>query len=262
MRRVIFNEKGGVGKSSITCNLAAISAQQGKRTLVVDLDPQCNSSCYLLGEYNFNPSQTIAGYFQQVLDVFPRGDTSCIHETSFENLDVIPSSPELLDIQHKLESRYKIYKLKELLDSLESEYDQVFIDTAPASNFYTRSALISAHNCLIPFDCDAFSRQALYNVMAVINEIREDHNSELQVEGIIPNQYQPRAKLPNQLIEELLNEELPITETRLGHSVKMRESHQTNKPLIYMAPSHNLTLQFKALHDELCGIPATTTETK
>ncbi len=256
MRRVIFNEKGGVGKSSITCNLAAISAQQGKRTLVIDLDPQCNSSCYLLGEYNFEPSQTIAGYFNQVLNVFPRGETNCIHETPFENLHVIPSSPELLEIQHKLESRYKIYKLRELLDSLQSEYEHIYIDTAPAANFYTRSALISAQNCLIPFDCDAFSRQALYNVMAVINEIREDHNDELKVEGIIPNQYQHRAKLPSQIVDELLAEDLPVTDTRLSHSVKMRESHQQNKPLIFMAPSHNLTLQFKTLHDELSGIKA------
>ena len=253
MRRVIFNEKGGVGKSSITCNLAAISAEQGMKTLIVDLDPQCNSTHYLLGQKDIHVTNTVAGYFGQTLSIYSHGTTECIHESRFSNLDIIPASEELHELQHKLESRYKIYKLRDLLLELEEEYDAIYIDTAPASNFYTRSALIASHSCLIPFDCDAFSRQALYNVIAVINEVRDDHNNELKLEAIIANQFQPRANFPRQIIQELRDEALPVAESYLSHSVKMRESHQVSKPLIYMAPNHNLTKAFLDLHNELAN---------
>ncbi|NHN37041.1 ParA family protein [Pseudomaricurvus alcaniphilus] len=249
MRRVVFNEKGGVGKSSIACNLAAISASRGKRTLVVDLDPQCNSTQYLLGEVP--ETNTIAQYMEQTLAFSLRGNKpeAYVHATPFENLFLIPSSFELLTLEHKLESRHKIYKLRDLLDKIGDDFDEVYIDTAPALNFYTRSALIAANSCLIPFDCDAFSRQALYSILQVIDEIREDHNDALEIEGIVVNQFQPMARLPTQLIEELIAEEHPVLPVYLNQSVKMRESHHACKPLINFAPSHKLTKQFVELYD-------------
>ena len=189
MRRVIFNEKGGVGKSSITCNLAAISASRGKRTLVVDLDSQCNSTHYLLGEI---PEEgTVADYFEGTLEFSSNLNEPLdyVHETPFEELYVLPSSINLLALEHKLETRQKIYKLRDLLNKLDEYFDEIYIDTAPALNFYTRSALIAADNVLIPFDCDAFSRQALYSILDVIYEIREDHNEGLSIGGIVVNQF-------------------------------------------------------------------------
>lgn len=251
MRRVVFNEKGGVGKSSIACNLAAISASRGKRTLLVDLDPQCNSTHYLMGEAVSD--NTVADYMDKTLSFSLRSikPLDYVHATPFEHLSLVPSSPELLTLEHKLESRHKIYKLRDLLDKLDDEFDEVYIDTAPALNFYTRSALICADSCLIPFDCDAFSRQALYSILDVIEEIREDHNDELEVEGIVVNQFQPQAKLPTQLIDELIAEQHPVLPVYLHQSVKMRESHHACKPLVYFAPSHKLTLQFVELYESL-----------
>ena len=163
MRYVVFNQKGGVGKSTITCNLGAISAQQGLRTLVVDLDPQGNSTRYLLGAGADEARDTAAEFFDQTLKFTLRhqGTEEFITATPFEHLDLLPSSPKLEELHAKLESRYKIYKLRDALDSLGDRYDRVYIDTPPALNFYTRSALIAAQGCLIPFDCDDFSRRAL-----------------------------------------------------------------------------------------------------
>ena len=160
MRRVVFNQKGGVGKSTITCNLAAISAQQGKRTLVVDLDPQGNSTQYLLGAAGDEVQSTLADFFDQTLNfkLNPRATADFVVATPFDNLYVMPSHPLLEELQGKLESRYKIYKLRDALNELAGDFDCVFIDTPPALNFFTRSALIAADACLIPFDCDEFSR--------------------------------------------------------------------------------------------------------
>lgn len=253
MRRVVFNQKGGVGKSTITCNLAAISAHQGKKTLVIDLDPQGNSSHYLLGKTAEDFDSTLGGFFDQTLNfrLDPKGTRAFICKTAFPKLDLMPSHPSLEDLRSKLESRYKIYKLREALDELDDTYDVIYIDTPPALNFYTRSALIAAQGCLIPFDCDDFSRRALYSLLESVQEIRADHNAALEVEGIVVNQYQARASLPQKLVQELIDEGLPILAPYLSASVKVRESHEKARPMIHLDPKHKLTLEFIGLHDAL-----------
>ena len=114
MRRVVFNQKGGVGKSTITCNLAAVSAASGLRTLVIDLDPQGNSTQYLLGAEAENPAVTIADLFDQTLNFSfkPKATAEFVLPTPFAGLDILASSPQLEELQGKLESRYKMFKLR------------------------------------------------------------------------------------------------------------------------------------------------------
>lgn len=264
MRRVIFNQKGGVGKTSIACNLAAISASRGYRTLIVDLDVQGNSSYYLGNEQPLNlqyaedredaSDGTIADLFKQTMKLFKfdgKTTTGFIHETPFEDLFLLPSSPALNLMERELESRYKIYKLRDALAALEDDFDRVYIDTPPCFNFYSRSAMIAADSVLIPFDCDSFSRQSLYSLRNNILEIREDHNPDLEIEGIIVNQFNSQAKLPKEMLDEMKREGLPILETTLPSSVKMKESHKRQLPLIYFAGAHKLTQSYLDLFDEI-----------
>lgn len=267
MRRVIFNQKGGVGKSSITVNLAAISAEQERRTLVVDLDAQCNTSQYLLGREGFSVSgfrpneqesgaeegASVADFFEQFLSFHLRSEDpqAFVRATPYERLDILPASPRLGELQNRLAAKHKIYKLREGLEQLSERYDAIYIDTPPAFNFYTLSALIAAEACLIPFDCDEFSRRALYTLLGNVQETRQDHNAALAVEGIVVNQFMEQANLPQRIVAQLEEEDLPVLRTRLMASVKMRESHERAVPLIYFAPRHKLTRQFVSLFHEL-----------
>lgn len=251
--RVVFNQKGGVGKSTIAVNLAAVAASQGRRVLLIDLDPQGNASHYVLGEAARMIGPNLADFFEQVLNfsLYAKQPREFIHATAHDRLHVLPSSPLIAEQQAKLEARYKIYKLRETLHELEGQFDEVYIDTPPALNFFTLSALIAATGCLIPFDCDSFSRDALLGLLARVEEIRQDHNSRLEVEGIVVNQFQPRASLPQRLVSELEEQGLPVLQCRLSSSVKVRESHEQAAPLIALDPRHKLAQEFVALYGEL-----------
>jgi chromosome partitioning protein len=252
MRRVVFNQKGGVGKSSIACNLAAVSAHEGYRTLLIDLDAQANSTQYLTGLTGDDIPMGIAEFFKQTLSAgFGKKNHVDIYETPYDNLHVVTATAELADLQPKLEAKHKINKLRKLLDELDGEYERIYLDTPPALNFYAVSALIAADRVLIPFDCDSFSRQALYGLIKEVDELKEDHNEGLEVEGIIVNQFQPRASLPQQMLDELIAEGLPVLPVYLNASVKMRESHEASTPLIHLDSRHKLTQQFVELHQWL-----------
>lgn len=272
--RVVFNQKGGVGKSSITVNLAAISAHQGLKTLLIDLDPQANSSQYVLGDDATYSSDkpalepNIENYFEDVLGnqqskgLFGnaigsilksrnKGLESYVHQSSFKHLDVIPASPTLGALAHALESKHKIYKLRDALQQLSGHYDRVFIDTPPAFNFFTLSALIAANRVLIPFDCDVFSKRALQTLIENVIETQDDHNEGLEIEGIVVNQFQAQAKLPREVVQQLKDEGLPVLDSMLPPSILMKESHQKNQPLIHLATDHKLTQAYQSLFNEI-----------
>lgn len=256
MTRVVFNQKGGVGKSSITVNLAAISAAKGLKTLVIDLDTQCNASQYLLGMDAYHttpPTPNVGDYFSQTLSfrLKEKAPLEFVHPTQYANLHLLPSSPELGELQTALERKYKIFKFRSLIRALSRSFDAIYIDTPPSFNFYTISALIAADKVLIPFDCDAFAKDSILTLLENIAETREDHNENLTIEGIVINQYQARARIPQELVEQLSEFGQPVLEPYLSSSVIMRESHAKAQPLIHLAPKHKLTAEFEALHDAL-----------
>jgi chromosome partitioning protein len=253
MRRVVFNQKGGVGKSSIACNLAAASAMQGYRTLLVDLDPQANSTQYLTGLVNQGIPAGITDFFKQTLSSGFEGRKNrvLITHTPYNNLHLVTASPDLADLESKLGRRFKVRKLRKLLIALSEDYERIYIDTPPSSNFYTFSALVAADRLLIPFDCDSFSRQALYSVMAQVDELRSDHNESLKLEGVVVNQFTTQTGLHQTLVNELLAEGLPVAPIYLSKSVKMRESHEVCVPIVHLAPRHKLSLEFVGLLDAL-----------
>lgn len=253
MRYVVFNRKGGVGKSTIVVNLAAAAAESGKRVLVVDLDPQGNATQYLLGRDMAEAKPTIGDFFGETLGfrLTSTAPRRYVHPTPVEGVSLVAADGGLRDLHAKLESRHKIYKLRDLLGSLAADHDMVLVDTPPALDFFTTSALIAAERCLIPFDCDDFSRRAIYQLLGTVREVRDDHNPELDVAGIVVNFFQERARLPQRLVDELRAEGLPVLDPALMSSVVVRESHQRHQPVLTFAPRHKLAEQYRALYRAL-----------
>jgi len=252
MKRVVFNRKGGVGKSTVTCNLAAIAASRGKKVLIVDLDPQANSTCYL-GHDGKDNVAGIAEFMESTISRNYRDFTSedYIRPTSFENLSLISASYNLVDLEAKLEAKHKIYKLRDFLNNLHTDFDEIYLDTPPALNFFTLSALIAADRCILPYDCDVFARDAMIELMDELEEIIEDHNPDLEIEGVVVNQFQSRAKLPNTAVAELKKDKFRLLKPFISSSIKVKESHAAQTPLIHLAANHKVTLEFCDLYKNI-----------
>ena len=252
LKRVVFNRKGGVGKSTITCNLAAMAAANGKKVLVVDLDPQANTTAYL-GHSGKDNVAGIAEFMESTISRNYKNFTSedYIRKTPFEGLSLISASYSLVDLENKLEAKHKIYKLRDFLNNLHEDFDEIYIDTPPALNFFTLSALIAADRCILPYDCDVFARDAMIDLTEELEEIIEDHNPDLIVEGVVVNQFQARAKLPQQAVEELAKEKFKLLKPFISSSVKIKESHAASIPLVFLDAKHKVTLEFAELYKNL-----------
>ena len=252
MKRVVFNRKGGVGKSTIVCNLAAVAANKGRKVLVVDLDPQANTTSYL-GHSGKDNVVGIAEFMESTISRNYREFTSedYIRKTRFENLSLISASYALVDLENRLEAKHKIYKLRDFLNNLHEDFDEIYLDTPPALNFFTVSALIAADRCILPYDCDVFAREAMIDLSEELEEIIEDHNPQLVIEGVVVNQFLARARLPQQAVEELAKEKFKLLKPFISSSIKIKESHAQSIPLIYLAPNHKVTQQFVDLHKTL-----------
>jgi chromosome partitioning protein len=240
-----------VGKTSITCNLAAAFAASGLKTLVVDQDAQGNTSHYLLCEGAIG-GKTVTDFFESTLNTLKIWDqpiSDCLYRSDFNNLWVIPADSRLAEIQPKLEARYKIFKLSQALDDLiaKQKFDAVFIDTPPALNFYSMSALMASDRVLVPFDCDAFSAAAVQHVSDIVQEVAMDHRPDLRIEGIVINHYQAQANHHKAAIEAISRHGIPLLQPYLSPSVVMRESHAARVPLVFYKPAHKLSGEFNQL---------------
>jgi chromosome partitioning protein len=251
MRFVVFNQKGGVGKSTIAANLAAVAASRGERTLLVDLDPQANATQYVLGPVAAEAKPNLVDLFEEGLSfrLFKTDPKLFVHPSPFPKLDIVPSHPCVSALVPKLEARHKIFRIREVVDAL--GYPTVFFDTPPSDNVLTLSALVAADRVLVPFDCDDFARRAIAPVLARIEEARADHNPRLKVEGVVVNQFQGRANFPQQAVDELIADGLPVLEPYISSSVRIRESHHAARPMVFFEAAHKVTAEFEALWERL-----------
>ncbi len=235
----IINQKGGVGKTTTVINLAAGLAQQGKKILVIDIDPQGNATTGLGLSNLESSSDTIYGVLNGTKTI-----ADVIKKTEFKNLDIVTSNVDLsgLEVETASDSKRAFILKSELtafLNDSRAQYDYILIDCPPSLSLLTVMALVSSHSLVVPLQTEFFALEGLTQLMKTIERIKVSLNPELKIRGILLTMYDKRNKLSSQVEKEArdyFNEKVYVTV--IPRNVRLSE-----------APSHGMPV---LIYDKAC----------
>ena len=241
----VINQKGGVGKTTISFNLAKGLSKKGFNVLIIDNDPQGNLTCSLLGD----PTKMKA----DVINFYKNDFSSIEPEKIDENLDLIGANIHLSKVS---DGRIdEAYFLQEGLEKFDDDYDYIIIDCNPSLGFLNMSALIPTNYVLIPIKPAPFAVIGLHDLFDTINRVKKRINKRLNILGIVLNDVNGRRTVIEEEVEEVLRKEYPelVFNTVIPHSVSMVESPTQQKSIMEYNPKSKQASHFNNFLDELIG---------
>ncbi len=224
----ITNQKGGVGKTTTSINLSASLAAADCRVLIIDCDPQANST----GGLGFPHDPERVGVYEVIVDQMPI--ETAILSTGFSGLDLLPSGRHLAGANVELVGQEgREVRLSRALVAIQDRYDFIFIDCPPALDQLTVNALIAADSVLIPIQCEYFALEGVSALMDTIEQIREGLNPELQIEGVLLTMFDERTTLTKQVASDLRDFfGDAVFETVIPRNVRLAEAPSHGKPVM------------------------------
>lgn len=243
----IINQKGGVGKSTTAVNLAAALGNLGKNVLIVDFDPQGNTT----SGFGIEKEELEQCVYDALLNDVPAEDL--LIETNSKNVSVIPATIQLAGAEIELVSAMaRETRLKELLEPIEQNYDFVLIDCPPSLGLLTINALTAADSVLIPIQCEYYALEGVTKLLESMRMVKSRINKGLDVYGVLLTMYDSRTSLANQVVDEVKGYfGDKVFETLIPRTVKISEAPSFGMPVIDYAPQNKGAQAYMELANEV-----------
>lgn len=247
----IFNQKGGVGKTTTNINLAACLAKKGKKILVLDIDPQGNTTSGLGIE---KKALKKSSYDLMIEDDINAGDV--ILKTGVDNLDIIPANVSLSGAEVELAIiRGREKRLKKALNQVKGKYDFIFIDCPPSLGLLTINSLTAVDSVLIPIQCEFYALEGVAQLMNTIEIVRKNLNEKLYVQGVILSMFDGRTNLSIQVVEEVKKYfREKVYKTVIPRNVRLAEAPSYGLPIIEYDPKSKGAEAYREFADEFLGV--------